>query len=203
MHAGVSVALVAAQTAGGLRAHAVYLVAAIPLVIAVVVSIIVWRSARKERAAVSLRTALASDDPSARRSALDALGADAIGPNAPLLCELVERERDPDVLDALAAAVARSRWEPTDDPALLELRRFVAGGTARATRSSAREPTPVGARAAGQPAADELADLVPKVNALLDGRLEHLELVSIDGEVLTSWTADRPAAEGSGGQSPK
>lgn len=192
MHAGVSVALVAAQTAGGLRAHAVYLVAAIPLVIAVVVSIIVWRSARKERAAVSLRTALASDDPSARRSALDALGADAIGPNAPLLCELVERER-----------VARSRWEPTDDPALLELRRFVAGGTARATRSSAREPTPVGARAAGQPAADELADLVPKVNALLDGRLEHLELVSIDGEVLTSWTADRPATEGSGGQSPK
>ena len=179
MHAGVSVALVAAQTAGGLRAHAVYLVAAIPLVIAVVVSIIVWRSA------------------------LDALGADAIGPNAPLLCELVERERDPDVLDALAAAVARSRWEPTDDPALLELRRFVAGGTARATRSSAREPTPVGARAAGQPAADELADLVPKVNALLDGRLEHLELVSIDGEVLTSWTADRPATEGSGGQSPK
>ena len=200
MHAGVSVALVAAQTAGGLRAHAVYLVAAIPLVIAVVVSIIVWRSARKERAAVSLRTALASDDPSALRRAR---GADAIGPNAPLLCELVERERDPDVLDALAAAVARSRWEPTDDPALLELRRFVAGGTARATRSSAREPTPVGARAAGQPAADELADLVPKVNALLDGRLEHLELVSIDGEVLTSWTADRPATEGSGGQSPK
>jgi hypothetical protein len=56
--------------------------------------------------------------------------------NARILFDLLEREQDLDVLDALAAAVARSRWEPTDDGALIQLRKWVAGGHSRTTASS-------------------------------------------------------------------
>lgn len=215
-------------------AHAIYLVAAIPLLVAIVVAILVWRSARRERGSRALWTSLAEPDPRARRDALDALSEDALDYNAPLLCELLKFEHDPDVLDALAAAVARSKWEPTTDPSLLELRRWVAGGHTRTTGSSrdlrpiddneeavapapaaapegpapaAAPPTPptpsppaptppvrpsvVGA---GAPSAQELAELLPKVRALLGEDLERLELVSIDGEVLTRWSSDQERA---------
>lgn len=214
----------------GFGAHAIYLVAAIPLVVAIVVAILVWRNARRERTSRALWTNLANPDPRARRAALDDLADDAIDYNAPLLCELLKFEHDPDVLDALAAAVARSKWEPTTDPSLLELRRWVAGGQARATTSS-RAPGPVdevrvppgvepasaaaatavatiaepraedaphgGAAAPAAPVApassddDDLADLVPKVRAVLGEDLTRLELVSIDGEVLATWSADQ------------
>jgi hypothetical protein len=198
-------------------AHAIYLVAAIPLLVAIVVAILVWRSARRERGSRTLWTSLADPDPRARRDALDALSEDALDYNAPLLCELLKFEHDPDVLDALAAAVARSKWEPTTDASLLELRRWVAGGHARTTTSSHDPPpiddneeVPVAAPtssdtsapspdevrtvrpgAAGVPTEQELAELLPKVRALLGEDLERLELVSIDGEVLTRWSSDQ------------
>jgi hypothetical protein len=201
-------------------AHAIYLVAAIPLLVAIVVAILVWRSARRERGSRTLWTSLADPDPRARRDALDALSEDALDYNAPLLCELLKFEHDPDVLDALAAAVARSKWEPTTDASLLELRRWVAGGHARTTTSS-HDPPPIddneevpvaaptssdtsapspdevrtvrpgAAAAAGVPTEQELAELLPKVRALLGEDLERLELVSIDGEVLTRWSSDQ------------
>jgi hypothetical protein len=209
----------------GFGAHAIYLVAAIPLLVAVVVAILVWRNARRERGSRTLWTSLANPDPRARRDALDALSEDALDYNAPLLCELLKFEHDPDVLDALAAAVARSKWEPTTDTSLLELRRWVAGGHTRTTTSS-HDPPPIddneevhvaavvadaptssddsaptpdaaptvrpgAATAAGVPTEQELAELLPKVRALLGEDLERLELVSIDGEVLTRWSSDQ------------
>jgi hypothetical protein len=210
----------------GLGAHAIYLLAAIPLLIAIVVAILVWRNAARERGSRTLWTNLANPDPRARRDALDALNEDALDYNAPLLCELLKFEQDPDVLDALAAAVARSKWEPTTDPSLLELRRWVAGGHTRTTTSS-WDPRPFDdvevvevARVAASattaaavtptvvdeavpapaprtetvrdvPSPEELAALLPKVRALLGEDLERLELVSIDGEVLTAWSSDK------------
>lgn len=217
----------------GFGAHAIYLVAAIPLLVAIVVAFLVWRNARRERGSRALWTSLANPDPQARRDALDALSEDDLDYNAPLLCELLRFEHDPDVLDALAAAVARSKWEPTTDASLLELRRWVAGGHTRATTSSHEPqvahaeafvaaagvaaaagdaavaapadevpPTPVAAPAAPPPAStatdtptdQELAELLPKVRALLGEDLERLELVSIDGEVLTRWSSDQERA---------
>jgi hypothetical protein len=125
-----------------LTSQAIYLVAAIPLLLAIVVAILVWRNASTERDARQLWTSLADRSPTVRRGALDALTDDAVAYNAPLLCEVLTTEQDPDVLDALAAAVARSKWEPTTDPALQELRRWVAGGHARTTASSREPSTP-------------------------------------------------------------
>lgn len=140
-------------TTSGITSHAIYLVAAIPLLLAIGVAILVWRNARTERGSRQLWTSLADRSPTVRRGALDALSDDALVYNAPLLCELLTTEQDPDVLDALAAAVARSKWEPTTDPALQELRRWVAGGHARTTRSSREPSTPVPGAAQDAPAA--------------------------------------------------
>lgn len=104
-----------------------YVWAALPLVVAVIIAFIVWRSARKERSRRRLREELASPSAAVRRQTLEQVDDDALARNAALLCEFLESERDPDVLDALAAAVARSRWEPTDDGNIVELRRWVAG----------------------------------------------------------------------------
>ena len=92
-----------------------------------------------------------------RRRTLDGVTDEVLASNAPLLCELLDREEDLDVLDALAAAVARSRWEPTDDPALVELRRWVAGGRTRATRSSTTATAATETADAAAPAAPAAA----------------------------------------------
>jgi hypothetical protein len=226
--------LLAAQPTG-FRAHAIYLVAAIPLLIAVVVAIVVWRNARRERTANELRLRLSDPNPAVRKRALDEVTDEVLSANAPLFRELLARERDEDVLDALAAAVARSRWEPTSDPDIVELRRWVAGATRTtisSTPASDERVGPTGAAfpTANQPASpatagapsllvvpvepapagpqaiapgghastaasglEELDGLIPKVRALLGDDLEHVELVSIDGEVLTSWrSSDAP-----------
>lgn len=124
-----------AHTSGGGN-DLIYLLAAIPLVVAVVVAVVVWRSARHERSRRELAASLADPDPLARRRVLDTVTDDVLARNASLLLSLVSSEQDPDVLDAIAAAVARSRWEPTQDRDLVELRRWVAGGHARTTASS-------------------------------------------------------------------
>jgi hypothetical protein len=116
----------------------IYAIAAIPLLISIAVAVVVWRNARREQAAQALRLRLANPDPEVRRRALDEVTDDVLSAHAALLCELLAVEEDPEVLDALAAAVARSRWEPTNDVALAELRRWVAGGQSRATRASSR-----------------------------------------------------------------
>ncbi len=114
----------------------VYILVAIPFVVAVIVAVVVWRSARRERSRKDFQLLLGDPDPLARRRALDAVTDDVLARNSKALLAFVSTEPDPDVLDAVAAAVARSRWEPTQDRDLVELRRWVAGGHAKATASS-------------------------------------------------------------------
>lgn len=132
----------------------VYAIAAVPLAIAVIVALIVWRSARRERARRALSLRLANSDPRERRKVLDSIDDDVLARNSAVLFDLLGREHDPDVLDALAAAVARSRWEPTDDRHLIELRRWVAGSHTRTTASTTTA-TVTSTELATAPAADQ------------------------------------------------
>jgi hypothetical protein len=225
----------------GISTGAIYLIAAVPLVIAALIASIIWRSAKRERASRALRSRLESPNPQTRRDALDKVTDEVLSIHSAMLCELLAREYDPEVLEALAAAVARSKWEPTDDAALLELRRWVAGAQTSdsssgsvfvpaapaalasetgaqpampapaptnavpveaapplAAMAPAAEPSaPVhgtegraGEPPPGTPARDgDLTDLVHKVQAVLGEGVERVELVSIDGELLTSWSS--------------
>jgi hypothetical protein len=114
----------------------VWLIAAVPTFIAAVVALIVWRASRRDRARRALAVRLANPVPLERRRVLDEVNDEVLARNSSVLLDLLMVERDPDVLDALAAAVARSRWEPTDDHSLIELRRWVAGGHARTTSTT-------------------------------------------------------------------
>jgi hypothetical protein len=229
---------------------AIYLIAAVPLVIAALIASVIWRSAKRERLSRALRSRLESPNPQTRREALDKVTDEVLSIHAVMLSELLVRETDPDVLEALAAAVARSKWEPTDDAALVELRRWVAGGETPTTSSSngvappqERSPAaPAGSAAAPgvavadvpvEPAAggaatpsagtstngresvpspaspdvaehgDGLGDLVEKVREVLGDGVERVEMVSIEGELLTSWSSaqhDKRRCVGSGAE---
>ena len=233
---------------------AIYLISVVPLVIAALIASVIWRSAKRERASRGLRSRLESPNPQTRRDALDKVTDEALSMHSVMLCELLARESDPDVLDALATAIARSKWEPTDDAALMQLRRWVAGGQVLATSPSTSAfapvpattlptvergetqtsappevvpsaapaaaqdaepiaaPTAAGAApwpstspngreqragdvAAGvpEPGAD-LHDLVHKVREVLGEGVERVELVSIEGELLTSWSSGQRTA---------
>jgi hypothetical protein len=228
---------------------AIYLISVVPLVIAALIASVIWRSAKRERVSRGLRSRLESPNPQRRRDALDEVTDEVLSMHSVMLCELLARESDHDVLDALAAALARSKWEPTEDAALMQLRRWVAGGKVLATSSptsvftpasatttstiergetppsappevvpraapaAVPDPEPLAASpvvgaarwpstsandreqqagvvAAGvpEPGAD-LHDLVHKVRAVLGEGVERVELVSIDGELLTSWSS--------------
>lgn len=226
----------------------VYYVSAVPTAVAVVVAFFVWRSARRDRARRALAGRLANPDPLERRRVLDAVDDEVLSRNSAVLFDLLTKEQDVDVLDALAAAVARSRWEPTDDRNLIELRRWVAGSHTRTTASTPAEPEPVSLDPsadverdvpvgdhwaadptpavddtvavpadsmdrgdapgpepdAAEPApapvgasregnggepTDELADFIPRVRALIGGRVERVELALITGTVLKTWSA--------------
>jgi hypothetical protein len=221
--------------------------AILPLVFAIVVAIAVWRSASHQRTKRDLHEGLTSPDPARRRVTLERVDEDQLARYAPMFVRLLESESDPEVLDALAAAVARSRWEPTDNGNLVELRRWVAGRHAHLPLDDA---APFGPRRAGaadvgvgdedaastgpddaaadtgptdgagdgaadaravagpavadrghlaststsattlvEPTTEELAELVPNVREVLGDELERLELVSIDGRVLATWSA--------------
>ena len=69
-----------------------------------------------------LRQAFASPDPAVRRAAIQVAGDDGLARSADVFLALVDREKDPSVLLALARIVVRNRWEPAGDPAILRLR---------------------------------------------------------------------------------
>jgi hypothetical protein len=221
---------------------AIYLIAAVPLVIAAMIASVIWRSAKRDRVSRALRSRLESPNPKTRRDALDKVTDEVLATHSVMLAELLGRESDPDVLDALAAAVARSKWEPTDEASVLQLRRWVAGGQVRTTsssggarpseasaetRASASEqpapplaavdvvpeaaavppaPTPAstspngGEALTSKPApatvpSSDLGDLVHRVREVLGEGVERVELVSIDGELLTSWSSAQRAPD--------
>jgi hypothetical protein len=232
----LTAAAVAVLAGVRLSTGAIYLIAAVPLVIATMIASVIWRSAKRERVSRALRSRLESPNPQTRRDALDKVTDEMLSEHSVMMCELLARESDPDVLDALAAAVARSKWEPTEDATLLQLRRWVAGGQVRTTSSSGgAAPTPMiavpssavgqtaprtaaapavpidaagtgpalvgvpmavaapGASTNGRESGSGEPDLVDKVREVLGEGVERVELVSIDGELLTSWSAGQLA----------
>jgi len=235
----------------------IYVGAAAPLIIAIFVAIAVWRSASSQRTRRALQEGLSSADPAVRCATLDAVDEVDLSRNAQVFVRFLGTERDPDVLDALAAAVARSRWEPTDNGNIVELRRWVAGRHAHAAlddveprRLAADDVDAHGAKVLddvtaggapgdppkdddardGDPTRDEdatfapehrepqrahlavagvtalamskssatavidgddtdITALVPKVREVLGDDLARVELVSIDGRVLATWSS--------------
>src|SRR5690242_15050415 len=95
--------------------------------LALLVGAAAWRSAARWRARRNVRQMLAAPDAPSRRAALDLVGDDGLSSYAAALVELVQREEDPIVLDAVADLVARTLWEPADQPRLVELRLWARG----------------------------------------------------------------------------
>ncbi len=89
-----------------------------------------WRVAARRKARRLLAAALADPNPAARVAGLSVIGDRGLRPYSDVLVALASRERDPAVLNALAFAVARSMWEPADDPRLMQLRLWAARGAA-------------------------------------------------------------------------
>jgi hypothetical protein len=69
-----------------------------------------------------VQTALRDPDPLARRAAASVIVQQGLSTVAGLLLESIRGERDPSVLDAIAEAVARNQWEPSNRPDVLEVR---------------------------------------------------------------------------------
>lgn len=81
-----------------------------------------WRIARRHGVRARLEARLSDADPSRRRAAVEVATEQGLRLNAALLVALLDRETDTRVLDALAAGVLRSAWEPADRADLLRLR---------------------------------------------------------------------------------
>jgi hypothetical protein len=80
------------------------------------------RALRRDQVRARLKAALADPDPAVRKAAVAVSAQRGLSELAELLLDASARERDEEVLDAIAEAVARNQWEPLDDPVLLELR---------------------------------------------------------------------------------
>ena len=159
----------------------IYVGAAAPLIIAIFVAVAVWRSASAQRTRRALQEGLSSNDPSVRHATLDAVDDDLLSRNAPIFLRLLETESDPDVLDALAGAVARSRWEPTDNANVVELRRWVAGRHAHATLDDVA-PMPRDAAGPLGPPEDEEAPVSFDAQARADEDERAADLAGADDE---------------------
>ncbi|GEL25622.1 hypothetical protein PSU4_45760 [Pseudonocardia sulfidoxydans NBRC 16205] len=81
-----------------------------------------WRVMRRKRIRARLEARLADPDPARRRAAVEVATEQGLRAHAALLVALLDREQHTGVLDALAAGVLRSAWEPADRPDLLRLR---------------------------------------------------------------------------------
>lgn len=124
---------------------------------------------------------LSSPDPETRRAAVQLVAERGLAENAAALADLALTETEPGVIDALAHAVARRQWEPTDDPHVLALRSW-----ASEYFSSGRGHLPAlgpGPIKLALPA-DEIADSGPAAIAALIGDVRELRLVG-DGFTVT------------------
>jgi hypothetical protein len=84
----------------------------------------IWRAAARRRAVSKLEALMEGTDPRVRRAAVESIGAHGLSRYVGPLLQRAARERDPEVIDALAGVVARNQWEPTDVPALVALREW-------------------------------------------------------------------------------
>jgi carbamoyl-phosphate synthase large subunit len=115
----------------------------------------VWAARLKRDAVRQLRLAILDPDPSTRKAAVLVAAERGLEPFADLLVERVQAEHHPQVRRALAEAVARSQWEPSDSSELVDLRVWAQGelaSTAPAQSPPAPAPAPAApARASSQP----------------------------------------------------
>lgn len=113
------------------------------------VGALVWFGLLRYRVRQDVRDVLASPDPSARIAAVDVVATHGLAPVAKILLERVHHEDDEAVLDAIAAAVVRTQWEPPSSPALVELRVWAA----QRRQAAASAPAPAAASAPAPAAA--------------------------------------------------
>lgn len=90
--------------------------------IALIALAVAWRRHAHRSVRTTLAAALASPDPAERRAAVGVIAEHGVAANAELLLDHACNEEDPEVLAAIALAVARSQWEPLDNPTVVELR---------------------------------------------------------------------------------
>ncbi|GAY09547.1 carbamoylphosphate synthase large subunit, short form [Pseudonocardia sp. N23] len=90
--------------------------------VAMVGCAVCWRIVRRRRIRSRLEVRLADADPARRRAAVEVATEQGLRTHAAMLVALLDREQHTGVLDALAAGVLRSAWEPADRPDLLRLR---------------------------------------------------------------------------------
>jgi carbamoyl-phosphate synthase large subunit len=102
----------------------------------------VWAARLKRDAVRQLRLAILDPDPSTRKAAVLVAAERGLEPFADLLVERVQAEHHPQVRRALAEAVARSQWEPSDSSELVDLRVWAQGELA-STAPSQNPPTAV------------------------------------------------------------
>jgi len=87
---------------------------------------VLWYAGLRYRLRQDIEAVLAADDPAARMAAVDVVASHGIASVAKSLLARVEVEHDEAVLDAIAAAVYRSQWEPLASPELVALRLWAA-----------------------------------------------------------------------------
>ena len=94
--------------------------------LALIASGIVWRVIAARRAIKIHATALRSADPIVRASAARTAVSCGLDRTARLLIDHVSHETEDIVLDAIANAVALRQWEPSDRPAVSQIREWSA-----------------------------------------------------------------------------
>lgn len=87
---------------------------------------VLWYLGLRRRMRRDIEAVLDAEDPAARIAAVEVVASHGIAAVARSLLHRVEVESDDGVLDAIAAAVARSQWEPLTSPELMALRLWAA-----------------------------------------------------------------------------
>lgn len=101
---------------------------------------VLWRGRSRRRTGVGLTVALRDGDPARRAAAVRVATEQGLRAYAAVLAKLIDVERDPRVLAALAEGVLRNSWEPADRPAILRLRLWAHEAQARGTSSTGEDP---------------------------------------------------------------
>lgn len=90
--------------------------------LAAVLVAVVWRALSRRRSRRLMERAITDLDPAVRRAAIRLVTEVSLARNAGLLLSRVKEEDDPTVIEELVRSVSRNQWEPTDRPAVVELR---------------------------------------------------------------------------------
>lgn len=148
---------------------------------AVATSVAWWAGARlRERR--ELGNALRDPDPRRRREAVQRLGQRGIAAFADMVLASAASETDPTVLEAVAAAVTQSQWEPSYRRALVQLRMLVLerlGGAASGAPGGSAEqvpgaPVPRELPTSGSAGAGVQEELRARIEAALGEQVTHL-----------------------------